>query len=190
MNIDYRQLLASECERISEIDASTFVKRAWRKVNGVKQWVEINWQDEDFPEGYDNHLAALKETFEKNGFAIGAFDGERLIGFCSVNLDEFGKHHKYVLLDQIFISKEYKRKGIGRKLFYMSANKARKYGADKFYICAGSSEDTLAFYVSLGCKDAEEINQELYEKDPNDVQLEYDLSNTLNCTLTDADAVI
>ena len=199
MHIDYRQLLAYECERISEIDASTFVKRAWRKVDSGKQWVGINWQDDDFPGGYDNHLAALKEIFIKGGFAIGAFDGERLIGFCSVSLDVFGKQHKYALLDQIFISKKYKRKGIGRKLFYMSADKARKHGADKFYICAGSSEDTLAFYASLGCKDAEEINQELYESDPNDVQLEYDLSNTQNCaeikterlflrTLTDADA--
>ena len=35
MHIDYRQLLASECERISEIDASTFAKRAWRNVDGV-----------------------------------------------------------------------------------------------------------------------------------------------------------
>ena len=177
MHIDYRQLLASECERISEIDPSTFVKRVWRKVDGVKQWIEINWQDEDFPEGYDNHLTALKETFKNGGFAIGAFDGERLIGFCSVNIDAFGKQYKYVLLDQIFISKEYKRNGIGRKLFYMSADQARRCGAEKFYICAGSSEDTLTFYDSLGCKEAEEINQVLYENDPNDVQLEYDLSN-------------
>ena len=165
----------SSAARIREIDASTFVKRAWRLVDGVKQWVAINWQDEDFPNGYENHLAALKATFANDGFAIGAFDNERLVGFCSVNLEVFGKQYKYVLLDQIFISKEYKRKGIGRKLFTMSADKARLNGADKLYICAGSSEDTLAFYASLGCKDAEEINQEIYENDPNDVQLEYDL---------------
>jgi predicted GNAT superfamily acetyltransferase len=134
VHIDYRQLLASECERISEIDAGTFVKRAWRKVDGVKQWIDLNWQDEDFPEGYENHLMALKKTFESGGFSIGAFDSERLIGFCSVNRNVFGKKYKYVLLDQIFISAEYKRKGIGKQLFFMSANMAKKWGVDKFYI--------------------------------------------------------
>jgi len=177
MNIIYRQLAPHECERIKEIDPSTFVKRAWRKVNGVKQWIDLNWQDNDFPEGYQNHLAALKETFKDGGFALGAFDGERLIGFCSVNREIFGSHYKYVLLDQIFISAEYKRKGIGKRLFLMSTEQAKLWGADKFYICAGSSEDTLAFYNSLGCVEAVEINQGLYEADENDVQLEYDLAS-------------
>ena len=40
---------------------------------------------------------------------------------------------------------------------------------------AGSSEDTLALYGSLGCIDAKEINQELYESDENDMQLECDI---------------
>ena len=179
MNITYRELAFSEYERINEIDASLFIKRAWRKVDGVMQWVERNIQNDDYPDGYENHLAALKQTFEGGGFAYGAFDGERLIGFCSVNRDVFGKQHKYVLLDQNFISAEYRRKGIGRKLFFMCAEKAKQWGVDKFYICAASFEETLAYYYSLGCEDAKEINQELYESDEYDIQLEYDFTKII-----------
>ena len=175
MSIEYRPLHAHECERIKEVNPSRFIKRAWRKVNDVKQWVDINWKDDDYPNGYEDHLNGLKATFEGEGFAIGAFNGERLVGFCSVNREVFGNQYKYVLLEQLFVSNEYQGRGIGKKLFRLSAEKAKLWGVDKFYICAGSSEDTLAFYSALGCVDAMEINRRLYEDDENDVQLEYDL---------------
>lgn len=172
--IIYRQLRLDECKRIREIDASQFIHKAWREINGIRQLVEINYQDPDFPNGYDNHLAALKETIESKGSAIGAFDNGRLIGFCSVNSHIFGEKYKYMLLDQLFISNEYRRKGIGKKMFFLSANEARSRGAEKFYICAGSAEETVAFYISIGCENAKEVNQELYNNDIRDYQLEYD----------------
>jgi len=112
-------------------------------------------------------------TITSGGSALGAFDGEKLIGFCSVNPEIFGVKYKYVLLDQIFISLPYRSKGIGKQLFTRSAKEAPKFGAGKFYICAGSSEETLAFYKALGCIEAIEINFELYEGDIRDIQLEY-----------------
>ena len=175
MSIEYRQLRSDECDRISEIDASHFIERAWRETDGVKKLVEINWQDEGFPNGYDNHLEALRGTFAGGGFVIGAFDKEVLIGFCSINRRILGNQYKYILLDQIFISNAYRGKGIGKRLFLQSADMARSWGADKLYICAGSAENTISFYSSLGCVDAKEINQELYEGDTRDLQLEYDL---------------
>jgi hypothetical protein len=36
-------------------------------------------------------------------------------------------------------------------------------------------EETVAFYFSIGCIEAEEINKELYEGDPRDFQLEFSL---------------
>lgn len=171
--ITYRKLELVEIKRIREIDASQFIGRAWREVNGIRQLVVINYQDTDFPNGYENHLAALKKTIETGGSAIGAFESERLIGFCCVNPDVFGKDYKYVLLDQIFISLEHRAKGIGKQLFLRSVTIAKGFGAEKFYICAGSSEETIAFYKALGCVEASEINTELYERDIRDIQLEY-----------------
>jgi len=173
MSIEYRLLASHECERIKEANPARFIKRAWRSVNGTKQWIDLNWLDDEYPNGYENHLAGLKATFDGGGFVIGAFDGNRLVGFISINSNVFGSQHKYVLLDQLFVDNKYQNQGIGKRLFYLSAEKAKQWSIDKFYICAGSSEDTLAFYYALGCVDAKEINQQLFEDDENDMQLEY-----------------
>jgi len=76
MSIEYRLLESHECERIKEANPARFIKRAWRTVNGTKQWIDLNWLDEEYPNGYENHLAGLKATFEGGGFAVGAFDGD------------------------------------------------------------------------------------------------------------------
>ena len=104
---------------------------------------------------------------------MGAWQGERLIGFCTVYPEVFGSKYKYVLLDQIFISLPYRSKGIGKQLFIRAAADAEKFGAEKLYICAGSSEETIAFYKALGCFEAIEINNKLYDGDTRDIQLEY-----------------
>ena len=173
--ITYRPLRLDEAARIREIDASQFVGRAWRDVNGVKRLVEINYQDPDFPNGFENHLDAIRKTITSGGSALGAWQGERLIGFCTVNTEFYGFKYKYVLLDQIFISLPNRSKGIGKQLFIRAAADAVKFGAEKLYICAGSSEETIAFYKALGCVEAIEINAELYEGDTRDIQLEYSL---------------
>ena len=174
-DITYRQLNYCECERIREIDASQYIGRTYREVNGIRQLVEINYQDPDFPEGYENHLQRLKSTVKSGGSALGAFLNEKLIGFCSINPETFGERHKYVLLDQLFISLNYRSKGIGKQLFFRSAIEAEKFGAEKLYICAGSAEETIGFYKALGCVKAVEINRELYSNDVRDMQLEYSL---------------
>jgi predicted N-acetyltransferase YhbS len=176
--VTYRQLKLEESERLYEINASQFIGRAWREVNGERKLVEINYQDPDWPNGYDYHLDRLKETIQGKGCAIGAFDEKQtLIGFITVNREFFGKMYNYVLLDQLFITLDYRNKGIGKKLFFLSADVAKQWEADKIYICAGSAEETIAFYFAVGCVEAAEINRELYESDPRDFQLEFNIHN-------------
>lgn len=174
MSITYRELAAHEAERISELTFYNEFNRFWRKVDGVRQWVEFYWLDEDFPDGCEAHLAALKATFEGEGYVIGAFDGDLLIGFCSVNREMFGEQFKYVLLDQIFLSTKYQRQGIGKKLFLYCTEQGKRWGADKLYICSSSAKETLAFYRALGCMDAKEIIGGISD-DENDIELEYNL---------------
>lgn len=176
MDVIYRTLELDECNRIREIDASQYIAQAWRDINGSRQLIEINYQEPDFPNGFENHLTNLKNTISTCGIVLGAFYKERLVGFCSVDNNFFGDKNKYVLLDQLFVSNELRDKGIGRNLFFKAAKMAQNKGADKFYICAGSAEETIAFYFSIGCEEAKEINQELYQMDTRDYQLEYDFT--------------
>lgn len=175
-DIVYRKLTLEDCEKIKEINPSQYIKQAWREVNGQRQLVEINYQDSDWPNGYEHHYSNLKKIILNNGIAFGAFGGnDKLLGFTTINPDFFGEKFNYVLLDQLFISLEHRNKGIGKKLFMLCVDVARKWKADKIYICAGSAEETIAFYFAIGCKESLEINKELYESDPNDYQLEFSL---------------
>lgn len=176
INLVYRPMSSSEAERIREIDAECHIKNAWRIVEGNKrQLVEINWTDHELPNGTDWHIERYKKSLNHGGTSIGCFNGNTLVGYAVVNSDVFGKLSKYVLLDQIFVSKSYRGKSIGKKLFSHACSAARQFGADKLYICAGSSEDTIAFYFNLGCIDAQEIDSALAAEDPNDWQMEYKL---------------
>lgn len=173
-NIVYRELNLNECEKINEMNPAQYIGRAWREVEGKRQLVEINYQDPSWPNGYEYHYDNLRETIQNGGEAIGAFDeNNKLLGFGTINRDFFGKKFKYVLLDQLFISLEHRNRGIGKNLFMLCAKAAKKWKADKIYICAGSAEETIAFYFAMGCAEAVEINKELYEIDPRDYQLEF-----------------
>ena len=175
-SISYQKLTLASCDRIREIDASQYIRRAYREVDGVRQLVDIHYQDPDYPEGFENHYHRLQKTITQQGFACGAFsDLGHLVGFISVNRGFFGTSAKYVLLDQLFISLPYRGQGIGKSLLKLATDEALTWGADKFYICAGSAEETLAFYFSCGSREALEIQKELYESDPRDVQLELTL---------------
>ena len=176
LNVQFRTLKLEESELISDIDASQYIKNAWREVNGKRQLVEINYQDPDWPNGLDQHLQRLQATIVGSGEAIGAFDdNNKLIGFATLESDFFGEQFSHVLLDQLFITLEHRNKGIGKRLFLLIAEKAKAWQADKLYICAGSAEETIAFYFAIGCKEAAEVNKKLYESDPRDFQLEYRL---------------
>ena len=174
---EYRKLKLEEADRIAEIDATHYIKNVWRMdaATGEYRLVEINWTDTELPNGFGWHLNRFKETVKNGGTAFGCFEDEMLIGYGTVDKELFGKQEKYALLDQLFVSQSQHGKGIGKTLFMMCAKQAKEYGAGKVFLCAGSSENTIAFYKKLGCVSAAERNQRLYEEDPRDIQLEFSL---------------
>ena len=151
------------------------VTECWRKTeNGwelVPNVFEENWSQEKCREIAEEVVHNI--NLDQTGF--GAFDGERLIGFATVSHRIFGVKAKYVQLVCFQVSEEYRRQGIGRKLFSMVCEEARQLGADKLYISAHSSKESQAAYRALGCTPAEEVNEKLAAAEPFDVQMEYRL---------------
>lgn len=174
--ITYRKIDITEIDKIAEIDASCYIEYAYRRVGDKRQMIYLNYNEPGFPEGIEHHKLALEDTIKQQGYALGAFnEHNELVGFLTLNPKIFGKTNRYLLLDQLFISKPFRKFGIGKKLFDLSVIEARQRGANKIYICAGSSADTIMFYKKIGCHDASEINFELYDQDPRDFHMEFDL---------------
>ena len=149
------------------------VTECWRKEEN--KWILVsnpfveNWTIEQCWAIAEDIVQHMNQ--DQTGF--GAYDGERIVGFATVSHHIFGETANYVELVCFQVSEEYRHQGIGRKLFTMICEEALRLGADKLYISGHSSKESQAAYRALGCKNAEELNEILAEKEPFDVQLEY-----------------
>lgn len=106
---------------------------------------------------------------------FGAFKGTELVGYITLGKDFFGTRKQYLEVVEFEVSEPYRNQGIGKQLFQLACEAARKMNAKKLYISAHSSKESQAAYHKLGCTLAEEQNPVNVEKEPYDVQLEYSL---------------
>lgn len=126
-----------------------------------------DWSDDD----YRILVTCLKQTINQGGFVGGAFYQGKLKGFVSVEAELFSEE-KYLDLSSLHVSSDMRGKGIGKKLFEMAKQWAKKQGANKLYISSHSAVETQAFYKAMGCKEANIYNQEHVLNEPFDCQLE------------------
>lgn len=102
----------------------------------------------------------LREQINNGGSAIFAFNGTDIVGFCSVD----GKlKDQYANITMLFVDDDWKRHGIGKRLFSDACEYSIKLGAKKLFISSIPSAETVAFYQALGCSDASEIIDEFID---------------------------
>lgn len=177
MKIVFKKL---EAQDIREDFLHTFnryqdVKKCWRKEKG--EWVlkDIAFIEQWNAQDKAEVISSLIETIVEKGSVFGAFINEDLVGFSSVEGKLIGSRKQYGVLHHIHTGYEYRGKGIGKELFVKSCEYARSIGARKLYISGHSSEESQAFYRAMGCNETEEIDARLYELEPCDCHLEFDL---------------
>lgn len=69
------------------------------------------------------------------------------------------------------VKRVYRRQGLGRKLFEMGKAEAEKAGAKALYISACPSEETIAFYMSMGAFVTKDIIKQIADDEPYDLQM-------------------
>lgn len=116
----------------------------------------------------------LCEQIARGGSVVGAFSGDILIGFCCVDGYLYGEAEKYANLTMLFVDDEFKRKGVGKALFNAICKCALANGAEKLFISAIPSVETVAFYFNMGCIEAKEIITNYIDTE-NDRYLEFEL---------------
>lgn len=117
--IEYRNL------KIEEINKALFSSfQRYQSVNQCYRKIENHWEIRDCPfiddwsmDDYQELIECLKHTIKTNGCVFGAFIHHQLKGFVSIESTFFGRHHDYLDLTSLHISKDQRGKGIGRELF-------------------------------------------------------------------------
>lgn len=85
-------------------------------------------------------IKSLKSTIKNNGAVYGAFINGMLKGFASVEGKLFGTKNRYIDLTHIYVSKDVRGRGIGKKLFELAKERAKKIRRGKtLYIGAFGS---------------------------------------------------
>ena len=183
MNIMTRQLQTGD---LSPALLDTFahcqqITKKWVNRNGSWVLTDTSLLRQWSPEKRIWITEYLAQQLQRGGAAIGAFCDAQLTGFCCVDGSVYGNTAKYANMTMLFVDDHFKRKGIGQKLFQKACNYARQIGAEKLFISAIPSQETIAFYLKMGCIDAEEIIEGFVDSE-DDRYLEIALTAALPTT--------
>lgn len=171
-----RKLAEEELPLIWTIDRAEVIENIYYFRNEELVLEPEYYDMQGWPTGEAEHYGPfLKDCFERGGFFWGAFEEEILVGVVVLEEKFIGSKKDTLQLKFLHVSRDIRKQGLGRKLFEIAAEKAKSLGAMKMYISATPSENTVNFYRYSGCVLAEEVDEELFAFEPEDIHLEYRL---------------
>ena len=169
----YKILDRNEIEKLGEIDRSELVEFNYRCKDGRLELFDYYFDIKGFSENQlQKHKEDLYQLFDRGGTAFGAFDGSYLVGISSLDNKFRGRGNDILQLAFLHISKDYRKKGIGKKLVELAKKKASEMGAKKLYISGSPIKNTIEFYMVIGCKLSTEVEKDLFELEPEDIHME------------------
>lgn len=176
--LEPRALRRDEIKDIWQIDRSERVEAVYHLVDGrlvlrPERHEASGWA----PGKPERDTPILEACFDRGGWFYGFFEGQRPIGVVVLESRFIGNCEDTLQLSFLHVSNRYRDKGIGRQLFMAAAAEARRRGAKSLYVSATPSEHTINFYLGLGCRVAATPEPELFELEPEDIHLEYDLGS-------------
>lgn len=174
--LDYRLLEKSELKLLSEIDRKEVVNEVYYFKNNNLEIVNEFYNIESWIlEELQDYINRLEDIYDRNGTIYGAFDNNTIVGLGALESKFIDKNDDQLKLDMLYISSNYRKKGIGKNLVNLLCKKARELGAKSLYISATPFKNTVNFYFAIGAKLASEINKELYELEPYDIHMVLEL---------------
>ncbi|KRU28219.1 GNAT family acetyltransferase [Clostridium sporogenes] len=170
--MNYRLLERSELELLGEIDRKEIVNEVYyfrdNKLEIVNEFYNIEgWDLKELHEYIDR----LKDIYGRNGTIYGAFDNKTLVGLGALESKFIGRNNDQLKLDMLYISNNYRKKGIGKNLVNLLSKKAKELNAKSMYISATPFRNTVEFYFAIGAKLTNEINKDLYKLEPYDIHM-------------------
>jgi predicted N-acetyltransferase YhbS len=173
--ISSRKLLREEIEQVWNIDRSEVIDNIYRFENGTLVLSPHHFDVPGWPPGEaEKYTPILLDCFDRGGWFHGAFEDAELVGVVVLDSKRIGKDKDQLQLKFLHVSNSYRNSGLGTQLFELAKATARERGARRLYISATPSENTVNFYLRLGCAVAEEPDPELFELEPEDIHLECD----------------
>jgi GNAT superfamily N-acetyltransferase len=166
------QMKLEDSYKIRDIDRSERIDLIYRCKDGVLEEIKAghecpNWNEDN----YQEIISRYEYELTNGGTAFGAFDGDKLVGFGVLAHRLRGKENNQLQIDLMYVTREYRRQGIGRQIFDSLRKVAIEKGAKYLYISSTETESAVKFYLSCGSTITSEIDEELFEKEPFDIHM-------------------
>lgn len=172
-----RTLSRDEISKVWTIDRSEVIDAVYYLEDGALVLKPEHYDMRGWPAGEAaRYTPVLEECHDQGGWFHGLFEGGRLVAAAVLENRFIGRGQDMLQLKFIHVSSDYRGRGLGRRLFRLAEEEARRRGAKRMYVSATPSERTIGFYLSLGCKVTAEPDPELFVLEPMDIHLEYDLA--------------
>jgi predicted N-acetyltransferase YhbS len=169
----YRTLSRAEIELIWIIDRSEVIENIYYLREGSLVLQPEHFDVRGWPPGEaETYTPLLDACYDRGGVFSGVFAGARLIGVAVVDTKFIGPNRDLLQLKFLHVSRDYRRHGLGTRLFEQAKAVAAERGARGLYISATPSENTVNFYRRLGCRVIAEPDPELLALEPEDIHLE------------------
>lgn len=166
--IAIRELLPEEIDLSQDLDISESGKFVYMFSQGKLQRQKLDWKRPNWnPTEWAIEINKWKDVLRWD-IALGAFDGNKLIGLASLC---FRLTEDTAQLVSLHIDREYRRQGIATQLTREVIRLARESGAVKLYVSSTPSESAVGFYLSQGFQPTNEVNQFLFELEPEDIHM-------------------
>jgi predicted N-acetyltransferase YhbS len=171
-----RTLGRQEIGDLWSIDRAEVIDRVYYLEDGELVLKPEHHDTRGWPPGEPEHYGPiLLDCFDRGGTFYGAFDGEALIGATVLESRFIGRAGDRLQLKFLHVSRRHRQAGLGCALFDRGAARARELGARHLYISSTSSENTVRFYLRRGCRLTDEVDPALFELEPRDIHLEFDI---------------
>jgi GNAT superfamily N-acetyltransferase len=168
----YRDLGEDELQLLATIDRAEQIDSHYVVQDGSLRLVDgrvdvVGW----YPTEVDDYVARLHELRAAGGDVVGAWNGASLLALASLDARPVGSDPHLMKLDMLHVDAGHRRRGIGRELIELLAERARRRGATALYISATPTRNTVDAYVRLGAVLADPPDPDLIALEPEDVHL-------------------
>lgn len=166
-------MATSELDRIAEIDRSERIAQQYKSRDGVLELIDADidaprWGEPGAGTVHD-YIESWKRLLDTEGVLLGAFDGDRLVGFA---IYQPCVSDGLANLAVLHVTRTYRRQGVGCELTNEVVRLARGDGAQRLYVSATPTRATVDFYMKQGFEPLSTPNETLFALEPDDIHLE------------------
>ena len=167
--ISFREMSKAEVERVSELDVSEDGVFVFKQIGNRIEKHDTEWHRPRWNAAKCRSIVeGITSNLESGGVMLGAFDGESLIGVAVLR---YRLEESVAELAGLWVSRDYRRKGVARQLTSEIFRLAKEDGAHEIYVSATPSESAVVFYTSQGFRPTHNVNEALYKQEPEDIHM-------------------